>query len=142
MSNSKGVYYFDDYRKHPVVLFDDIDTQQITLKYLTKLLDKYDIYVDRRRKSSVIFCPKIIIITSNLHPKDWYTKAQKPDVDALLRRFTKIVNMRMTKSERVICDGKSRYTLPTLDNLNDYWTDTKVKKSKFKFGRSSKKSKS
>lgn len=74
--------------KHSVVVMDDFNGN---IKYgtLLKLLDKYPMQVEVKG-STVSFRPKLIIITSNKEPNQWYF--QKPDQvnhdsSALLRRL-------------------------------------------------------
>lgn len=71
-NNGTGNLWMDDYDhlQHPIVLFDDFYGW---IKYGTflQMIDKYPLRC-QTKGSQIFFNPRVIIITSNTHPEDWY----------------------------------------------------------------------
>lgn len=78
--------WFDGYNGEPHVIFDDFNGGRdcgITFRFLLRLLDRYRMVVPVKG-SHVQWCPRIIIITSNHEPEQWYPWE---DPAPLLRRI-------------------------------------------------------
>lgn len=85
-SQSSGTQFFDGYFNQPIVLFDDY-YGQIRPGELLKLLDRYP-YRVQTKGSTVQWTPRMIIFTSNVHPKKWYRSNVPKEVrKAIKRRF-------------------------------------------------------
>lgn len=78
--------WFDGYDGQEAVLFDDF-TGDIPLGQMLKLLDRYPMQVPVKG-SFVEWVPKVIYITSNLSPEEWYPMATPEQHRALARRIT------------------------------------------------------
>lgn len=76
--------WFDHYREEPEVLLDDFSGQMRLVDTL-RLLDRYPIKVPVKF-GFVWWCPSTIIITTNVHPKNWYKYEERKDSEAALRR--------------------------------------------------------
>lgn len=81
--------WFDGYEGHEVVLFDDF-YGGVKYNTMLKLLDRYPMRVPIKG-SFVQWRPRIIYITSNVPPEEWYTNIA--DKRALLRRITSITKL-------------------------------------------------
>lgn len=81
-----GDHWFDGYQRHPVALFDDYGGSEFKLTYLLKLLDRYPMKVPIKG-GFVEWVPKHIYMTSNRHPKEWYSNAHEEHQRALMRRI-------------------------------------------------------
>jgi hypothetical protein len=81
-----GDRWFDGYDGQPAVLFDDFDGSWFKLSYLLKLLDRY-IFQVPVKGGYTWWKPKVIYITSNLNPKEWYPAAHQEHQRALIRRI-------------------------------------------------------
>lgn len=92
---SKDVYvhpgdsWFNGYEGQEVALFDDFNGSEFKLSYLLKLLDRYKMKVPIKG-GYVQWIPKIIYITSNKDPADWYRNALEEHRDAMFRRIKTI----------------------------------------------------
>lgn len=81
--------WFDNYYGEPIVLLDDFSGAMM-LDQLLRLLDRYPVQVEVKG-GHVWWCPHIIIVTTNVHPKDWYDYSKRTDSRlALKRRFTQV----------------------------------------------------
>lgn len=84
---SKGDQWWDNYDRHPVVLFDDYYGEQ-PLSLMLNHLDKWTHQVPVKG-STVVLCQDINIITSNSHPKNFYKREifdNKPDLKSAWER--------------------------------------------------------
>lgn len=83
-----GDRWFDGYdsSSHPAVLFDDFDGSWFKLDYLLKLLDRYVFQVPIKG-GYTWWCPKTVLLTSNIEPKLWYRNANEAQQIALMRRL-------------------------------------------------------
>lgn len=92
-SGSGGIW-FDGYDGQSRVIFDDFNgaTSHIRLDYLLQLLDKYPMSVPIKG-GFVKWRPTTIIITTNLHPSEWYDYSgkHKEHYPALKRRFAEVL---------------------------------------------------
>lgn len=94
--------------RHPVVVLDDFKGG---IKYTTllRMCDKYPLQVETKG-STRRFTPKIIVITSNLPPNQWYFQNQQDanhDSSALLRR--------LEGAHGAVIEMKEKYVEPELD---------------------------
>ncbi len=93
MSNQNGTLWFDTYDGEEVVIMDDFDGRgsAVRLSMLLRLLHDWTERVPIKG-SFVFWEPKKIIITTNLHPHDWYDYDDRPvHYAALKRRITKVI---------------------------------------------------
>lgn len=74
----------DGYAGQPVVLLDDFSGQMRLVDTL-RLLDRYPIQIPRKGGFNW-WCPERILITTNLHPKEWYDWSKRADQQIALRR--------------------------------------------------------
>lgn len=93
---------------HPVVVLDDFNGN-IKYKTLLRMCDKYPLQVETKG-STKRFVPKIIVITSNAPPNEWYFKNQSDtnhDSSALLRR--------LQGAHGAVIEMKEKYVEPECD---------------------------
>lgn len=81
-----GGPWFDGYRGQQTALFDDFGGSEFKLTYLLKLIDRYPMKVPVKG-DFVEWAPKVIYITSNLNPENWFPNAHREHVAAMFRRF-------------------------------------------------------
>lgn len=82
--------WWDGYKGQECVLIDDFDPSNcfdIQFDFYLKLLDRYPLIIETKG-GTLNFCSKIIIITSNHDPNDWFLL--KPNREAFFRRITSI----------------------------------------------------
>lgn len=87
-----GVTFFDGYVGQDNVIFDEF-RGQIPLGQILTLLDGYPTRV-QIKGSSVHWSPLKIILTSPVHPREWYTSVGEDKVEQLLRRINKITEFK------------------------------------------------
>jgi len=80
-----GDRWFDGYHGQEVALFDDYNGE-IPMTNFLKILDIYALQVPVKG-GFVWFKPKLIYITSNVTPEEWYPKSNNPHIEALKRRI-------------------------------------------------------
>ncbi len=86
-----GKGWFDSYSGQDIVILDEFyGDMQASL--LLKVLDRYPLSVPTKG-SHVNFCPKVIYITSNVHPEEWYPNIPDDVRNAILRKITTIIPM-------------------------------------------------
>lgn len=88
-----GGFWMDGYDGHEVALFDDFAgaSSKITLVALLQILDRYPVQVPVKC-SHVWWHPKLIYLTTNIHPWEWYDYSRREEqYRALMRRFTTIM---------------------------------------------------
>lgn len=76
--------WFDDYDRHEVVVIDEF-YGWLPFSFLFRLLDRYPMTVETKGGSTQ-FIAKLVLITSNVHPVEWY-KDPKCSYAALERRL-------------------------------------------------------
>lgn len=82
--------WFDGYDGQSVLVLDDFDGK-MPLNALLRRIDRYPVQLPIKG-SFVWRRAKTIVITSNMHPGDWYEWANRlPQKKALYRRFTKVL---------------------------------------------------
>jgi hypothetical protein len=74
------------------VLIDDFNGDEYAITFMLRLLDRYPMQVPVKGGFRQ-WSPSVILVTSNIHPRDWYADATQAHRDALLRRITDIVHM-------------------------------------------------
>jgi len=84
-----GDSWFNGYEGQEVALFDDFNGSEFKLAYFLKILDRYPMKVPIKG-GFVQWLPKIIYITSNKDPADWYRNALPEHRDAMFRRIKTI----------------------------------------------------
>lgn len=95
-SGSGGIW-FDGYDRHSTAIFDDFNgaSSHLRLDYLLQLLDSYSMSVPVKG-GFVSWIPSTIVITTNVHPLEWYDYSgkHKEHYPALRRRFSRVVTFR------------------------------------------------
>lgn len=77
--------FWDGYNHEKNVLIDEF-RGMIDISHMLKWLDKYKCSVEIKG-SAKAFCGENIIITSNIHPREWYPNLDDMTRDALLNRM-------------------------------------------------------
>lgn len=103
-----GGSWFDGFEGQEVAIFDDFSGSCFPIAYLLKLLDRYPMSVPIKG-GFVEWNPRKIFITSNMNPKDWYSKALPEHVKALERRFTHVEEFIDFTRERVPDEVKEQF---------------------------------
>jgi len=86
--NKTGGKWFDgyDYRKHKVLLLDELNSSEVQITDLLKWLDSYPVYVEQ--KGSTLNAEwETVYITSNTAPSKWYPGLNAATKEALYRRL-------------------------------------------------------
>lgn len=78
--------FFNGYDAHPNVLFDDFRKNSISFNEFLRMTDRYK-YICEVKGGSRQFVPKLIVITSDEHPSDWWSGN---DLIQILRRVDTI----------------------------------------------------
>lgn len=90
---SNGTFWLDGYDGQDTALLDDFcgKLSKVGLGYTLRLLDRYPLMVPVKG-GHTWFTPKKVIITTNIHPCDWYDFSdRKIQEKALCRRLTKVI---------------------------------------------------
>lgn len=92
-NNSGSLKWFDGYDNQEHVIFDDFRSSWAAFSYFLNLLDGYPVNVEIKGGHR-LFAPKIIWITSPLHPSEVYKldhdKNKDGSLKQLMRRITEI----------------------------------------------------
>lgn len=89
---SNGTLWFDGYDLHKNVLFDDFcgAASKVALDNTLKLLDRYPRQVPVKGEYTW-WLPTNIVVTTNIHPRNWYNwENRENQYDALRRRITEV----------------------------------------------------
>lgn len=89
---TQGSLWFDGYDMHKNVLLDDFAgaASKISLTYTLRMLDRYPIQLPVKG-SHCWWMPDLIIITTNIHPQNWYNWENRDEqYHALLRRIHEV----------------------------------------------------
>lgn len=112
--------WWDGYTQQDVVVMDDF-SGWLQWTQLLHIMDAYPCDVETKG-GKIKFNSKKIIITTNYHPKEWYSDEKRPrPLEAVLRRLDKIV----------ICTRKAHYVAQgdrweeRVAWLEDHWTGGK-----------------
>lgn len=83
--------WFDNYTGEDIVLLDDF-AGGMALDQFLRLVDRYPVQVEVKG-GHIWWCPKRILITTNVHPKDWWDYTKRTDsMGAVKRRIHKVVD--------------------------------------------------
>lgn len=85
--------WWDNYCGQPVVVMDDFagKASQIKLAEVLRMLDRYRYQVPVKGSYEWLMVQRLIV-TTNIHPHEWYNwEGREDQYPALMRRFTKIV---------------------------------------------------
>lgn len=93
-----GGEWFDGYRGHRIVLFDDFHGG-LGFRMCLRLFDRYPMQVPVKG-GYVEWCPEKIFITSNSHPNEWFP--DELDAAPLLRRFEHIIEVSSLEQEMIL----------------------------------------
>ena len=75
---------------HDVILFDDVEAGAIpTTSQFKRLTDRYPIKVPVKG-GFITWKPRVIVFTSNSHPKQWWPELSQFNLEAIERRITSI----------------------------------------------------
>lgn len=85
-----GTTFFDGYNGQSNVIFDEF-RGQLTFGMILTLLDGYPTNV-QIKGGSVAWSPTQIILTSPVHPKEWYQSVGDDRIEQLLRRIDKVTH--------------------------------------------------
>lgn len=101
-ANKNGNYFmkdnskwWDGYNHEYTVIWDDFDEGRVQYKDLLRILDRYKLTVEIKG-GYMRFNSKRIIITSTVHPSQWYESTHAFfDYRQLARRITKVIEMKI-----------------------------------------------
>lgn len=97
---NSGTLWFDGYNGEPVAILEDF-SGKLHLDQTLRLLDRYPVQIPVKG-GFVWWCPRHIIITSNVHPADWYDYTKRQDSwAAIKRRIHQVINFNLTPPESV-----------------------------------------
>ncbi len=85
--------WWDGYDKHKYVLMDDFNgaSSHMRLDTLLKVLDRYPRRVPYKG-GHTWYCPERIMVTTNIHPSQWYDWSRRVvHYEALIRRFSMVI---------------------------------------------------
>ena len=93
LGHSNGGAWFDGYAGQRTVVIDDF-YGWLPWSFLLQLCDRYPFRVPTKG-SHLPFLSRVLIFTSNVHPRQWYDFNTKPHMQyaALARRITTLVEM-------------------------------------------------
>ncbi len=86
--------WFDGYMGHDVALIDDFSGDEYAITFLLRLLDRYPMSVPIKT-SFRNWSPSTIIITSNVHPNEWYPEETDAHRAALMRRIKSVTHFNL-----------------------------------------------
>ncbi len=87
--NESGRIWWQCYESQRVVVIDDFHGE-LPFRYLLRLLDRYSMYVEAKG-CSLPLAGTTFVITSNIHPQDWYDYSGKNHTwTALQRRISEL----------------------------------------------------
>lgn len=84
--NGNGTQWWDGYEGEETIIMDEFRGFDIKFSFMLKLLDRYPLKVQVKGGYQQ-FRSKRIIITTNIHPRDWYPKVDNKSM--LYRRLMK-----------------------------------------------------
>lgn len=114
-------FWMDQYQRQPQVLFDDFNGN-VSLTNCLQIMDKYIIQVPIKG-GFVWWCPEKIVITTNVHPCNWYDYSKRQDSYlALERRITQVLKFTYPN---VTSQGKE-YLAPKETSVHNFFHYQKV----------------
>ncbi len=102
---TSGSLWFDGYDQHELCLIDDFAgaSSHVTLTTLLRMLDDYPVKL-QVKGSFVWFNPDIVFITTNIHPRNWYSYGDREThYVALKRRINMVLEFRLHQ-DTITCD--------------------------------------
>lgn len=81
--------WFDGYEGQDTLILDDFDNEVCNCAFLKLLLDKYKLRLQIKGGHSWA-CWHYVVITSNIHPADWWHGERAENIAALRRRINEI----------------------------------------------------
>lgn len=91
LPKSTGTVWWPDYQQQQRIVIDDF-YGNIPIGYLLNLLDAYPLIAEVKGAHVPINSPEIVI-TSNIHPDQWYRNVHDSQIRALIRRFDQIIHV-------------------------------------------------
>ncbi len=82
-----GRVWFDGYLGEPTLLIDDFEPKEVGIRLMLRMLDKWPMRLEVKGGVVQPNWTKVII-TNNLHPREWYPNANAAVVRAFLARLT------------------------------------------------------
>lgn len=127
---TNATLWFDGYDAHEEVLFDDFcgSKSKIRLDTTLRLFDIYRLQVPIKG-GFVWFEPKVIIVTTNLHPSEWYDFSSRwEQLNALARRFTEVALYRIDHPPTLLNDQEDiiRFFNDNTGYINGEYYDDEV----------------
>lgn len=83
--------YFDGYVGQQVVILDEMDGTRMKPTMFNGLCDEFEFSVPVHFSSNVPWCPNVLIVISNYHPKYWWKKRNQNQLKQTMRRIDWIV---------------------------------------------------
>lgn len=117
---SNGTRWFDGYDGESKVLIDDFAgrASHMTLTMTLKLLDRYPILLPVKG-GFVWWMPDHVVVTTNIHPRDWYNFERRSEqYRALRRRFTRVVDFTKGATNIGCNDGSE-----VMERGPEFWWD-------------------
>lgn len=102
--------WFDGYNGQETAIFDDFDGNKshYRLKDWLKVTDRYLFRVPVKG-GFVYWNPKVIWVTTNYHPREWWDwSSREAQYPALQRRVTRVYHWRRDSSEAIVIDRDGR----------------------------------
>lgn len=102
--------WFDGYDGQDIAIMDDFDGKfsATKLRDFLKLIDRYAIRVPVKG-SFVVWCPRVVRITTNIHPSKWWEwEGREEQLPALFRRFTRVYHWRTDSKDPTVVDRNGR----------------------------------
>ncbi len=119
---TSSTLWFDGYDLQSTVLLDDFAgaASKVSLNYTLRLLDRYPQQIPVKG-AFTWWMPNLIIITTNIHPRNWYKwEGREGQYKALLRRITEVWWYRLgTGPLRLIGEDRGDFDTQSMLNIND-----------------------
>lgn len=99
-----GIHWYDGYNGQEVAILDDFDGRrsEVKLSTLLQLLDRYPVQVPVKGGFTWWY-PRVIFITTNLHPSTWFDfTGRESQFLALQRRITAVHHWRTVGDEALV----------------------------------------
>lgn len=122
---TRNAVWFDGCHKKKVVLIDDFDPNNAPhLSVFKQYMDNYDFMV-KIKGSFCMWCPDIIIITTNYHPDTWYQELNFDPVTKMPLSEKDMSSARDVINRRIMPNFRDCYVTP-LTQLDFHLTWDKV----------------
>lgn len=122
---TNGSLWFDGYDLHKQVLLDDFNgkASKCALDYTLRLLDRYPAQVPIKG-SHTWWLPDKVMITSNIHPRQWYNFTKREEHWAALKR-------RIHKVYVFMGDEPEEMDVETFMQDEDLWSEEENKETQY-----------